>query len=90
MTLLIYNQETKRTDITDKHQPTSTFLSKFNPEKPINSILAIQVLLKEKKKLNIFKPKLLKEIIINSKIYISSHTVIEMNKFFFSLMKMKN
>lgn len=60
MTLLIYNQETKRTDITDKHQPTSTFLSKFNPEKPINSILAIQVLLKEKKKLNIFQTKTFK------------------------------
>lgn len=45
--------------------------------------MAIQILLKEKK-LNIFQTKTFKEIIINSKIYISSHTVIEMNKFFFS------
>lgn len=33
ITVSIYNQKTKRTDILDKHQPTSTSLSKFNSSK---------------------------------------------------------
>lgn len=59
MTLLIYNQETKRTDITDKHQPTSTFLSKFNPK--TNQLnFGNSSSFKRKKKLNIFQTKTFK------------------------------
>ena len=86
ITVSIYNQKTKRTDILDKHQPTSTSLSKFNPSKTQLNFCNKFFFFK-KKKIICTKTKLNKII---RKIYRSSHTFINLNEQMFSSNEKKN